>query len=353
MAAVARQLGFMSILVFDAGGRRVQVSGEETYRGPYVDSPQTLARLNTTARKRYTVVLDQHEFPLKKYTFTLAAFSHSQLQVEEATESMSFFKEEAGAWNRRTAGGNSACSTFFANPQYRLSVPQATPLSILLSTDSRDVHIHVDLVWGHGKRVTNVRVKDLISSSGEYRRGCAVATTPHLDAGEYTIVCSTFDAGRLASFNMRVASNATIELTPIPVDAAGRLRTTLPPLTLGEGMEGIRSPLSVNGLTRARASIHRGQCPPQQQMSTMFMRLSVVVGRGPNQSTLAVSGEGEFQDPCSAAVRTLEFDIEPDRTRIDGVWIVVEVMGQNKGIDGLEVELFSDLPAQVGPWEEL
>ncbi|KAF4120243.1 Calpain large subunit, domain III [Geosmithia morbida] len=358
MAAVARQLGFMSILVFDSNGERVQVSGEETYRGPYVDSPQTLARLNTTAGKRYTVVLDQHEFPLKKYTFTLAAFSHSQLQVKEATEPMSFFKEELGTWNRRTAGGNSACATFYTNPQYCLSVPEATPLSILISTDDKDVHIHVDLVWGHGKRVTSIRVKDLISSSGEYRRGCAVAKTPHIDAGEYTVVCSTFDAGCLASFGLRVASKAAIELKPIPIDAAGRLRTPLPPLALDEGMEGIQCPLNANWLTRASASIHKRHRSVQQQKQqqhsggTVFVRLSVVYGRGPNQVTVAISGEGNFQDPCSTAVRTPEFDIEPERARAEGIWVVVEIMGQHRGVDGLEVELSSDLPAQVGHWEE-
>jgi len=74
MAAVARQLGFMSILVFDNKGKRVQVSDGATYRGPYVDSPQTLARLETAPGTQYTLVVDQHEFPLSSYTFTLSIF---------------------------------------------------------------------------------------------------------------------------------------------------------------------------------------------------------------------------------------------------------------------------------------
>ncbi|KAL6850914.1 cysteine protease [Amphichorda felina] len=154
MAAAARQLGFMSILVFDSGGNRVQVTGEETYRGPYVDSPQTLARLDTTAGKCYTVVLDQHEFPLSKYTFTL----------------------------------------------------------------------------------------------------------------------------------------------------------------------------------------------------TLFIRLSIVHGWGPDRVTLAVSGNNEFRD-SAVTLRTPEFDIEPERVRTEGMWLVVESMGQHNGHYAMEGEIFSDSPVQVGAWE--
>ena len=349
MAAAARRLGFMSILVFDSGGKRVQVTGEETYRGPYVDSPQTLARLDTTAGKCYTVVLDQHEFPLSKYTFTLSTFSHFPVQVQEAVEPMAYSREELGGWSRRTAGGNAACSTYFSNPQYRLSIPEATPLSILLSTDGREVHIHVDLVWGHGKRVSNVGVKDLVTSSGEYRRGCAIADKPLVDPGVYTIVCSTFEAGQIASFGLRVTSMVPVTIDSIPADAAGRLRTPLAPFTLSGKTEGMRAPISASWLARASASA-QARSSPDWQNRTLFVRLSIVHGWGPDQVTLAVSGDNEFRD-STVALRTPEFDIEPERVRVEGMWLVVEGMGQHNGIHAMEGEIFSDSPVQVGAWE--
>lgn len=349
MAAAARQLGFMSILVFDSGGNRVQVTGEETYRGPYVDSPQTLARLDTTAGKCYTVVLDQHEFPLSKYTFTLSVFSHAPVQVQEAVEPMAYCAEELGAWNRRTAGGNSACPAYFSNPQYRLSIPEATPLSILLSTDGREVHIHVDLVWGHGKRVSSVGVKDLVTSSGEYRRGCAIADMPLVDPGEYTIVCSTFEAGQIASFGLRITSMVPITIDSIPADAAGRLRTPLTPFTLSGKIEGMRAPISANWLTRATVSGQTHSLPDWHNR-TLFIRLSIVHGWGPDRVTLAVSGNNEFRD-SAVTLRTPEFDIEPERVRAEGMWLVVESMGQHNGHYAMEGEIFSDSPVQVGAWE--
>jgi len=349
MAAAARQLGFMSILVFDSAGKRVQVSGKETYRGPYVDSPQTLARLDTTAGKSYTVVLDQHEFPLSKYTLTLSTFSNSPVRVEEAAEPMTHSREVLGSWNRRTAGGSAACSTYFSNPQYRLSIPRATPLSVLLSTDDREVHIHIDVVWGHGKRVSTVTVKDLVTSSGEYRRGCAVTEIPHIDPGEYTIVCSTFEAGQHASFGLRITSMVAVTIDSIPADAAGRLRTPFTPLTLSEGVEGMRARISANWLTRASASAYTRNTGSSQG-GTLFVRLSVVHGWGPNRVTLAVSGDDEFRDP-SIALRTPEFDIEPERARMEGMWLVVEVMGRQHDVPAIEGELFTDFPVALGPWE--
>ncbi|KAK7394095.1 cysteine protease [Neonectria punicea] len=353
MAAVSRQLGFMSILVFDNEGHRVQMGDGEVYRGPYVDSPQTLARLETIPKKRYTIVLDQHEFPLPDYTLTLSLFSQELLNVKEARDAMSHYKEVTGTWSRRTAGGNAACSTYLLNPQFKLDLPHASPISILLSTDKHDVHVHVDLVWAQGKRVTTLKARDLVGSSGEYRRGCSAANA-RADAGIYTVVCSTFDAGQMAEFALRVSSMTAITLEPIPADAAGRLQSTLPPFRLSEGEEVRRMPLSVSWLTRmsvkARSVAQPGAEPGSQPASTLATRLSIVHGWAPERTLIAISGDGQFQEP-TAGVRTPEFDMEPERILREGMWLIVESMGTHNVVEDIEIELHSDAPVQVGPWE--
>ncbi|KAF7561907.1 hypothetical protein G7046_g2250 [Stylonectria norvegica] len=354
MAAVSKQLGFMSILVFDNNGHRVQVSDGEIYRGPYVDSPQTLARLETQPNKRYTIVLDQHEFPLTDYTLTLSVFSQQPVEINTAQNAMVHTQEVTTSWNRRTAGGNAGCPSYFLNPQFKLSVPQATPLSILLSTNDNDVHVHVDLVWAKGKRVTAVKVRDLAGSSGEYRRGCAVADIPRVDAGFYTIVCSTFDADQFADFNLRVSSMSPVRLEPIPASAAGRLRTPLARFQLAEGEELRRAPLSVSWLTRASVTA-RSIAPSASEIgarysSTLSIRLSVVHGWAPEQSTIAISGDGEFQEP-KAVIRTPELDMEPEWIQREGLWLVVESMGTHRVSESIELEIYSDAPVHVGAWE--
>ncbi|KAF4975112.1 hypothetical protein FZEAL_8060 [Fusarium zealandicum] len=354
MAAVSGQLGFMSILVFDNDGHRVQVSDGDIYRGPYVDSPQTLARLDTSPRRRYTIVIDQHEFPLPDYTLTLSLFSQDPLRVQEAQDAMTHSKEVTGSWTRRTAGGNASCSTYFMNPQFKLSLAQASPLSILLSTDLQHVHVHIDLVWAQGKRVQALKVRDLAGSSGEYRRGCAVANVPSVDAGTYTVVCSTFDAGELADFALRLSSMVPITLEPVPADAAGRLRKTLSPFRLSDGEEVRRAQLSVPWLTRmgvtARSVTEPGLDPGSRPSSTLMVRLSVVHGWDPERETVAVSGEGEYQE-LKSVVRTPELDMEPARIHREGMWLVVETMGTHQMGECIELELHSDAPVNVGHWE--
>ncbi|KYK54547.1 PALB protein [Drechmeria coniospora] len=354
MAAVARQLGFMSILVFDNHGKRVQVSDGETYRGPYVDSPQTLARLESSPGKKYTLVVDQHELPLSNYTFTMSLFSHAPLEVMEATEEMQYVEEKLGSWGRRTAGGNSSCPTFCQNPQYKLSISKPGPVSILLCTDDRDLHVHVDLVWAQGRRVTTVRNRDLASSSGEYRRGCAMAEVATLEAGTYTVVCSTFDPGQTAAFSLRVASMHPVNLDSVPVLDSGRLRTPLAPLRFLEGDGAIRMSLEVSWLTRASISVRTVQSAGAEdrdcQGSSPMIRVSVVQGWGPEQTTMAVSGGGRFQEAV-VPIRTTEFDLNPDRLGNEALWLVLESVGTNSSAWTIMGDIMSDSPVQISQWE--
>ncbi|KAJ6780312.1 hypothetical protein PWT90_09395 [Aphanocladium album] len=355
MAAVAEQLGYMSILIFETNGKRVQTSEDPLYRGPYVDSPQTLARLEAEPGKHYTIVLDQQELPLKSYNFSLAIFSELPIQVREAQEEMSHFKEIDGTWSRRTAGGNSSLSTYFINPQYKLSTHQGGPVSILLTTGDQDVHVHVDLVWASGKRVNSIRAKDLAGTSGEYRQGCAIASIPKLDPGIYTLVCSTFEANQTADFALRVSSSSNVELEPIPTDAAGRLRNSLTPLNLTEREERMRAQMQVSWLTRGSVCV-RSVGPKNarddiaRQPSSPMIRVYVAHGWGPEQLVIAESADGEFAE-STAALRTPEFDLQPERTQSGQVWLVVETIGVVNVSTSLEMDVFSDSPVQVGPWQ--
>lgn len=355
MAAVAEQLGFMSILIFETNGKRVQTSEDHLYRGPYVDSPQTLARLESEPGKKYTIVLDQQELPLESYNFTLTVFSELPIQVGEAQEEMSHFKEIDGTWSRRTAGGNSSLSTYFINPQYKLTTTQSGPVSILLTTGDQDVHVHVDLVWASGKRVSSIRVKDLAGTSGEYKQGCAVANIPKLDAGIYTLVCSTFEANQTADFALRVSFTSDVELEPISANAAGRLRHSLTPLALTEREERMRAPMKVSWLTRGSVCVRSvgsksTRDEAVRQSSSLMIRIFVADGWGPEQLVITESGEGEFVQ-STAAIRTPEFDLEPERTQEGQTWLVVEMMGVPNASTSLEIDVFSDSPVQVGPWQ--
>ncbi|KAL7955425.1 hypothetical protein V8C34DRAFT_316503 [Trichoderma compactum] len=354
LAVVASQLGYMSILVFDHQGKRVQLSDGATYYGPYVDSPQTLARIESRAGKAYTVIIDQQALPLPSYTFSLFIFSNGPVHVKEAEEKMTHFTEQSGCWNRRTAGGNSSCTTYFLNPQYKLSVPRATPISTLLSTSNRDVHVHVDLLWARGKRANTVKTKDLVVSSGEYRRGCAIAELDVLEAGDYTLVCSTFDAQQTADFTLRIGSMTPITLEPILADTAGKLRTPISPFTLGGEGQRWRVPISASWVTRAIVSIR--SLPPLSEtpyhdtrsLPAVMIRISII-DTSESEPRILAETKGGLEN-SGAIIRTPEFDIEPTNPSHGPRYLVIESLWGHRAIQELCGDVFSDSPIQIGDW---
>ncbi|KAH8653487.1 calpain-7 [Xylariales sp. PMI_506] len=350
LADVSKELGFTSIYIFDNKGYRVQLGDKSLYRGPFVDSPQTLATLDAKKGVKYTIVVAQLDLPLPRYSFTLSFFSRCNLDIKPAKDSLNYYAESHGSWTRRTAGGNATSATYLSNPQFALSIATASPLTILLSTDKHDIAVNVALVWADGKRVTALTVRDLVTNSGEYRRGCALAQIPSVDAGTYTIVCSTFEPHQLANFTLRIGSMVPVGISPVLSDMAGKLRTRLAPLVFSDDeSRHQRAAISVPRLTKASIVVSS-----PLSATSLTLRLSVELGRGPNKEIVAVTGGGEFRELGGAGLRTPEFDIDPFQTRGRGLWVVVEQIGGSgwRG-DGVSVEVLSEGAVSVTEWESV
>ncbi|CAK7234295.1 cysteine protease [Sporothrix eucalyptigena] len=263
------QVGFISLYVFSADGKRVQLPDRPRWinRAPLVDSPQTLVCFEARRGVPYTIVVAQSALPLPSYSFTLSFFSSASLKIEPAVEMLAHQYELSDEWSRATAGGSVASPDFVQNPQYALTIPKPTPLNLLLCAEADDVPVRVDLVWARGQRVASLALRDLVVSSGEYQRGCALATVtprtssvsatsnspvPHMpgsvssgngsgsagfglglvDPGTYTVVVSTFERAQMTKYTLRVGSAVPVELRPIPAEDSGKLRTSLEPLML-------------------------------------------------------------------------------------------------------------------------
>ncbi|KAI0881905.1 cysteine proteinase, partial [Annulohypoxylon maeteangense] len=387
LAEVSSKLGFISIYIFDDhSGQRVSLNTRPIYRSDFVDSPQTLAAFESKRGVTYTVVVATQELPLPKYSFTLSFFSRSPLTIAPAPSPFRHYTDVKGSWTRRTAGGNSASASYLSNPQFSLTLPRAGPLCLLLSTARDEMPVHVALVWAGGRRVASVGNRDLVLASGDYRRGCALAEAKSVDAGTYTVVCSTFEPGYLGDFALRVGSDAPCAVAPVPADAAGMLRTRLtdlptciPPTGAGAGSEPHkkkRAVVSAARLTRACIVITRNFTPHATYPTGTStprphpaVRATVEFGTGPDRLILA-STDGnsntntntnynnnhapEFKEVGPNGLRTSDFDIDP---RSGGLWLVVELLGlynspaPGGGGDGLQVEILSEGPVNVGAWE--
>ncbi|RFU27018.1 hypothetical protein B7463_g9323, partial [Scytalidium lignicola] len=351
LADKSSALGFISLYVFEANGRRVYLSDDPFYRGAFVDSPQTLARIEAPGASTYTVVVAQHGLPLPKYSFTLSLFSRSPVSVAPAIDDHSSSTIHTGAWTHSTAGGNASAQSYPLNPQFSISVPSQTGIRLLLETDAEELAVHVKMVWSGGKRVTSVAGRDIVGESGDYRRGCALADLHDIQPGKYTIVCSTFEPGQTGNFTLRVSSMAVCEVRPLLSETAGRLSIRLPVLRFAEGVDRMLAPVTSQRLTRLKCIARCSNSAERlgQPKTRPLLRLSLERGQGPDKTTLDQSNHGEFSD-APMGIRTGDTDLSPEMTHLGGLWIVVERLSGRVEFDEVHIELLSESPVNVGPW---
>jgi calpain-7 len=350
---------YISLYVFDNNGAKVYLSDGAVQRGPFVDSPQTLLRLdNLEAGKRYTVVPVEQDLTPTTHSFTLSVFANARIAVDEASNKYHCHKSISAAWTEETAGGNAHSPTYSQNPQFKIVVPARTPIALLLETTMEQLHVHVKLVHGRGSRVQAVRSKDIVFDSKDYRRGCALAQYAELDAGIYTIICSTFEAGQKGDFKLRVDSMVATQLSLLPRQGAGRMRRAWAKATFEGQQRALAAPIAPRRLTKIDVFVKQVQQIGLQQTAKTgqsrersMIRVTLEVGKGPERRILIASSNGEYSD-SSAGVRTGEIDLAPQE--MGNVWLVIERMFTPMDSRGemFEIETFTDAPDTVdmGVW---
>lgn len=352
-------IGYMSLYVYDGKGQRIPISRTPLERGPYVDSPQTLVRLDVPAQTTYTVVISQQDLPPLEHTFSLMAFSDMKVQISQATSRFEYTSTTESAWTNATAGGGAHIVSYSINPQFSLMVAHRTTLTMLLETPS-DLNIHVKLVRGYGKRIITLTQKDIIVDSGDYRRGSAYAEIPDIEAGTYTIICSTFEANQKAPFTLRIESQVSIQLKQLPGENAGRLSQKLPMACFNWNNNKIAAPIVPLRLVKLSAiAKFRGSSAPTTRSP---VRLTIELGRGPERRILSVSNEGEYSYAGDGAgggeVRTPELDLWAEMRRYAEMYLVLERMAgpETTGEERFDVEVWCDAKVQevcdVGSWRK-
>ncbi|KAK4146199.1 uncharacterized protein C8A04DRAFT_35183 [Dichotomopilus funicola] len=406
LATVSKQLGFTALALYTTPqpGTRVPLldSSRRQAQTPYVDSPNTLLRYTPTPHTPQTLVVTQTELPLVTYSFTLSFFSLNPLTITPAQHRHAFNIPLTGAWTRRTAGGSASHPSYFTNPQYSLTLTSPSAVSLVLSTSSRDIPVHVALVFSPPltttnypsqqqshqpqhqppRRVTSLSGRDILCSSTEYHLGCTSASSPVLDPGTYTIMLSTYEPGQLAPYTLLVSTDcAGTTIKPIPSDGAGRLRTLLPPLPPNPSHQQYSQP---TGPTRLRARLYPSRLIRLNLLATQSpthnnnrhitaARISLDLGTGPHRTLLTTSHDGEFADAVMG-LRTREVDVDgPEAERRGGLWVVWEEIGRGGGEggggsslglggaesggtaggggNGVQIEVLSDGEVDVGGWE--
>ncbi|KAI9838547.1 MAG: hypothetical protein M1819_004856 [Sarea resinae] len=356
--------GFISLYAFDRGGQHVPLSDGALLRGPYVDSPQTLMRLYMPPQASYTIVVAEQSLKQTAYNFTLSAFSRSLLTIAPPLKKYDHHTTHQSEWTSSTAGGNAGSSSHVINPQFSIHLSAPSDLGILIETLEPDLAVNVKLVWSNGgKRVASLLSRDIVGQSGDYRLGCAYAEIPRVDAGTYTIVCSTFEPGQLGNFSLHVSSAGPSVVKPIPAEDAGRLHVAVAPAVFQPGWNRLVAPLSLQRITRlkivawhdAAASVaddvRDGATASGSNVTTRTaLKVGVEQGQGPDKRVLVVSAAGEFED-TPMGVRTADVDLVPQMQQHGGLWLVLErLAGSSSGVARVRVDVLAESGLQIGAW---
>jgi calpain-7 len=348
--------GYISLYVFDNNGQRVLLSDGALHRGPYVDSPQTLMQLDIPAKTTHTVVVSQQFLRPLQYRFTLTAYSKEPVSLIQAADKYPFFSLHHSAWIFANAGGNAGYASYPKNPQFGIRVPAPAHLALLIETEVPELSVHVKLVWANGQRATHITNRDIVGGSGEYRQQSALAEIPRVEAGQYTIICSTFEPWQLGQFTLRVSSTISCSVWPLPAEDAGKLSLRLPKVSFPAGIHRQAASLVLRRLTKLKII---GRYPDSKLVpKSPFrspLRLAVESGRQQITAVFAESNNGTFRDAFTG-VRTPEVDLDPQAAGKHGhLWIVLERQVAVNDKDGkaeeVDVEVLSDHAVEVGPWQ--
>lgn len=344
--------GFISLYAFDSEGERVYLSDEAAVHGPYVDSPNTLLKLELSAGRASTVVVSGQGLPQSVNTFTLSAFSLGPLSLVEAQDRYAHTVLQQGVWTTLTAGGNASSSSYHTNPQFSLHLAGTSKVAILLENSRECYPVHVKLVWANGKQICSIKTRDIVGDSGEYRKGYAFAELEDVQAGVYTIVCSTFEQGQLGRFTLRVRTMSACAVNQIPVATAGRFVTRLQSALLAPGSKYLSAPLISHRLNRISISAKsRVEHSRYNKSARALLKVRLFHGGPPPKRTIAVSGNDEILDG-QGGVWIHDVDIEPGMCEDRGLWLVLERLecSMLQLAEYVDVDIFSDGPIKVGDW---
>ncbi|KAL9077099.1 MAG: hypothetical protein Q9157_003469 [Trypethelium eluteriae] len=236
-----------------------------------------------------------------------------------------------------------------------------------------DLHIHLKLLHSGQKpsRVKSVVRQDIIVESGDYRQGSALAElSSELDAGTYAIICSTFDAGQVGNFTIRIDSMAQTSIRKLPQEGAGRLRKKLADASFREGTLKVAAPIVPKRHTRlALTAKHKGafskpkktparsgegyEYLPEALKSHSLLQMTLEIGRGPMRHILMASSNGQHADAVNG-VSTEDVDLFPEMKGAREIWLVLDRMSAPYDAveEWFEVEMFSDTfdGISVGVW---
>ncbi|EJD46911.1 cysteine proteinase [Auricularia subglabra TFB-10046 SS5] len=193
--------------------------------GAYTDSPHALVRLQPGPLRQSYIMVASRQSAANDATFTLSLYSNRAFTVETTRQSALYVRKIESSFILKNAGGNPLNATFMNNPQWKLCLKQKADLRLSV-TGPKELSLNVKAIWGAGDRITDITEGDIVVDSGTYRYGIAYAEK-EVQAGDYTLVISSFKPKELGAFLLTVESSVPFSLDPVPQEGSGMYAKTL------------------------------------------------------------------------------------------------------------------------------
>ncbi|KAK9461319.1 uncharacterized protein V1516DRAFT_675629 [Lipomyces oligophaga] len=214
---ISKDRNFIALYVIKEPGIKALTKKSTAVKSKLVDSSQTLVRFTIPGKTAYTVVAAAAAQNYEMNSFSLLTYSTLPLKISAVDEGP-FVSAASGQWTEMTAGGNVSNASFAYNPQFQLSVTSNCRIQIFVETDASATGsaVHAQIIWGKGQRVHNVRPRDIVLDTGEYKIGSSLSKPGNINQGTYTIVVSLYEPGIMGEFKLRVMSNCACQIVRIP-----------------------------------------------------------------------------------------------------------------------------------------
>ncbi|KAG8526881.1 uncharacterized protein KY384_008310 [Bacidia gigantensis] len=346
--------GFISLYAFKDNSYRVIIDEGASATSDYVDSPNTLLKLDMAPGSSYAIVLAEQSLPRTRLAFTISCFSLSPTSIEQAKDLHAHKHVFHGRWTKSSAGGNASGPAYHSNPQYRIQLMTSSDLVLSLESIFDAYLVHVALILTSDKYLRTVASRDIIGNSGAYRKGFAVAEIEEVPAGSYIIVCSTFERGQLGDLNLHVSSTAYCDVKRVPIFGAGRFEAAMKTASFAPEIDRLVLPIlthRINCISVTASSKTSDRSSMRPELGSP-LRVAIASGRGSSMQTIAASSNGDFTDTSHGGAYVQDVTMQVTECNSPGVFIVLERLGTSGSSQSEAVDILiqSDELLQLGQW---
>ena len=338
--------GYLSLSAFAQNGQRVVTEGNALTFTPFVNSPNTLLKLELEPDIPLTVLLTGQRLPRTKFNFSISVLATHKCSFNYAEERYKFCLRQEGNWPQAQLGSPDADTENMTERRFVLQSYRLTSLYVLFESEPKDLPTKITLRQ-HDSSLESHQLQGVQPRiNGPLRCGPHFAKFDNVEHGAHLITCSTYPSTSPMMFSLEVGSEYAISIEPATERGAGQLVSTLPEVKVSYPGQRICAQISISNVTHMAASAR------WSSTSSLCCTLTIEEGRRPFATKLTEVNKG-YHMSSQYRIATHYIDAQPRSCGERGLYLTLEVISDKivgESEAKIAVQITSDAPILVGPW---